>query len=163
MSRSNGSIAHLSVVGAVLVTMFAPSRVPNAAAQDSAVSGFLVAFDNLDMPKFLSYFADDATMFHPPSAPPRTFPTRLQGRQAIERTFQAVFDQIRERSGSARAPYMNFQPQDLLIQRFDGVAVVTFHLATEMDRGRRTLVFRRTGSDWKIVHLHASTFNVDQK
>jgi ketosteroid isomerase-like protein len=150
-----------------LVSMSPLSGAPNAAAQNSdsveaAVSGFLVAFDNLDMPKFITYFAEDATMFHPPSAPPRTFPTRLQGLREIERTFQIAFDQIRDRSGRTKAPYMNLQPEDLLIQRFDGSAVVTFHLGTETVRGRRTLVLRRVGSDWKIVHLHASTFNVDQ-
>jgi ketosteroid isomerase-like protein len=167
MAWRNGNIARFIVVGAVLTAMSA-LFVPSVAAQTSdgveaAINGFLAAFDDLDMPKFITYFAEDATIFHPPSLPPRTFPTRLHGRREIERTFQLVFDQIRQRSGRANAPYMNLAPEDLLIQRFDGLAVVTFHLGTEMVRGRRTLVLRRVGSDWKIVHLHASTFNVDQK
>jgi len=37
--------------------------------------------------------------------------------------------------------------------------VVTFHLGTEAARGWRTLVLYRAGTQWRIVHLHASTFN----
>ena len=89
------------------------------------------AFNDLDMPRFLTYFAEDASIFHPPSAPPRTFPTRLQGKREIERTFQVVFDQIRTLSGRTSAPFQTIQPQDSVIQRFDGVAIVTFHLGNE--------------------------------
>lgn len=154
-------------MGAILVSLLL-AVAPNAAAQtsdglDAAVSGFLVAFNDLDMPKFLACFAEDATVFHPPSPPPRTFPTRIQGRREIERTFQVVFAQIRERSGRAKAPYMDLQPEDLLIQRYDGMAVVTFHLGTPAERARRTLVLRRAGAGWTIVHLHASIFDVDQR
>lgn len=154
-------------VGAIVVSL-SPLGAPNAAAQTSdgleaAVSGFLDAFNNLDMPKFLACFAEDATVFHPPSPPPRTFPTRIQGRREIERTFQVVFDQIRERSGRATPPYMNLQPEDPLIQRFGGVAVVTFHLGPPADKARRTLVFRRAGDGWTIVHLHASIFDAARR
>ena len=48
---------------------------------DAAMRQFLTAFNNLDMPAFLDCFAAEATVFHPPSAPPRTFPTRIQGRR----------------------------------------------------------------------------------
>ena len=110
---------------------------------DAAVQEFLAAFNDLDMPRFLACFADDAAIFHPPSPPPRTFPTRVSGRQEIERTFQVVFDQIRARSGKSSPPYQNLQPQDVLVQRFDGFAVVSFHLGNDTARGRRTLVFHR--------------------
>ena len=119
----------------------------------------LTAFNNLDMPAFLDCFADDATVFHPPSAPPRTFPTRIQGRAEIQRTFEVVFAQIRAGSGRTAAPYQDLQPQDLQVQRFDDAAVVTFHLGTPAARSRRTLVLHRIGTGWRIVHLHASTFN----
>ena len=137
----------------------------NAATQpvggvDAAVQEFLTAFNDLDMPRFLACFATDAVMFHPPSPAPRTFPTRVEGRQAIERTFQVVFDQIRVRSGRTAPPFQNIQPQDVLVQRFDGFAVVTFHLGSDKVRGRRTLVYRQVGAAWTIVHLHASTFDV---
>ena len=127
---------------------------------DNAVQEFLTAFNDLDMPRFIACFAADAVMFHPPSPPPRTFPTRVSGRSEIERTFQVVFDQIRTRSGKSSPPYQNLQPQDALVQRFDGFAVVTFHLGSDRVRGRRTLVYRQVGAAWTIVHLHASTFDV---
>ncbi|MFA5908546.1 MAG: nuclear transport factor 2 family protein [Vicinamibacterales bacterium] len=155
-------IAVAALVG--LPTFGATSATAQTAdGLDAAISGFVVAFNNLDMPKFLACFAEDATVFHPPSPPPRTFPTRIQGRREIERTFQVVFDQIRQRSGRATPPYMNLQPEDLLIQRFDSMAVVTFHLGTPAERARRTLVFRRAGEGWTIVHLHASIFDAAQR
>jgi len=52
---------------------------------------------------------------------------------------------------------MDIQPRKLQIQMLSDVAIVTFHLD---DRpgflNRRTIVFHKTGSGWKIAHLHAS-------
>jgi ketosteroid isomerase-like protein len=126
---------------------------------DAAMRQFLAAFNNLDMPAFLDCFAAEATVFHPPSAPPRTFPTRIQGRQEIQRTFEVVFTQIRAASGRTAPPFQDLQPQDLEVQRFDDAAVVTFHLGTAAARSRRTLVLHLAGGHWRIAHLHASTFN----
>jgi len=166
MILGNTSVARSVVVAAFFVSISLLRGAPMAAAQSSdgieiAINGFLAAFNNLDMATFITCFSEDATMFHPPAAAPRAFPKRLQGRREIQRSFQVVFDQIRERSGRAAAPFMNLQPEDLLIQRFDGFAVVTFHLGTEQVRGRRTLVLQRVGSEWKIIHLHASTSNAE--
>ncbi len=135
-------------------------RTQDSSTVEAAAGRFIVAFNNLDMTAFLDRFADDATIVHPPSGPPRVFPKRVQGKPEIQRTFQAVFDQIR--GGRTTPPYMNLQPRDLLVQEYDGFAVLTFHLGSDTQVGRRTLVFRRIGSDWKIVHLHASTFELPQ-
>ena len=126
---------------------------------DAAMRQFLTAFNNLDMPAFLDCFEAEATVFHPPSAPPRTFPTRIRGRQEIQRTFEVVFAQIRTVSGKTAPPFQDLQPQDLEVQRFDAAAVVTFHLGTDVTRSRRTLVLHLAGGHWRIAHLHASTFN----
>jgi len=146
----------LCVIGAEAAA--APPQATAPDGVDAALQEFLAAFNALDMPRFLATFADDAVMFHPPSPPPRTFPTRIAGRAEIERTFRVVFDQIRAASGRAAPPFQNLQPQDLMVQRFDSFAVVTFHLGTEKARSRRTLVLRQVGGTWRIVHLHASTF-----
>lgn len=154
---------------ALLVTLllaFTPG--PPLTAQDrddvqATMDGFLVAFNNLDMPAFIAYFADDATFFNRPAPPPQTFPDRVQGKREIQRVFQVVFDQIRAGSGRATAPFQNIEPQDLLVQRFDDVAIVTFHLGTSVSRSRRTFVLRRIGEAWKIEHLHASTFDTTPK
>lgn len=146
----------LCVIGAEGLAAQPAATTPDGV--DAALQEFLAAFDALDLPRFVATFADDAVMFHPPAPPPRTFPTRIAGHAEIERTFRVVFDQIRAASGRTAPPFQNLQPQDLLIQRFDGVAVVTFHLGTEKARGRRTLVLRQMAGRWRIVHLHASTF-----
>ena len=116
-----------------------------------ALSHFVTAFDNLDWDQFRQCFQDDATVFYP-----RSYPERARGRAEFERTFKLVFEQIRGNKSSA--PYMDIQPKGLLIQKLDdNVAIVTFHLD---DRprflNRRTMVWHRTASGWKIAHLHAS-------
>jgi ketosteroid isomerase-like protein len=151
----------------IFFTLFVVLMPSVVGAQDlstveNAARSFITAFNNLDMPAFLDRFSDDATIVHPPSGPPRTFPKRFQGKQEIQRTFQVVFDQIRTGSKRTTGPYMDLQPHDLLIQQYDGFAVLTFHLGSGNVTGRRTLVYRRIGADWKIVHLHASTFDISR-
>lgn len=154
------NVAGASWVLALLLSGYAPSWASAQPADDveAAVREFVAALGDADMPRFLACFADDAVVFHPPSPPPRTFPTRVQGLPEIERTFRVVFDQMRARSGRSAPPYQDIRPQDAVIQRFDAVAVVTFHLGTDAARGRRTLVLHRTAAGWRVVHLHASTF-----
>jgi hypothetical protein len=78
---------------------------------------------------------------------------RVQGRAEIEKTFKAVFDAYPPRATRAATP---IAPQDLLIQEFEGQAIVTFQLGNEGARQRRTFVLRRLKGEWKIVHLHGS-------
>lgn len=109
---------------------------------------FLVPSSNHDVAGFSPFFAEDATVFFPGR------PTgRVQGQAEIARAFVDLFGPPISPPGSARV----IQPQELLIQRFDGFAIVTFHLGSDASRGRRTFVLRRLGSEWKIAHLHAST------
>ena len=90
---------------------------------------FLVPFSNRDVVAFSPFFTEDATVFFPGRPP-----TRVQGRVEITRSFTELFGPpvASQQSGNA------IQPQDLLVQRFDTFAVVTFHLGTEKARGRRT-------------------------
>ena len=112
---------------------------------------FVTAFDNLDRDQFLSFFSADATLFQP-----RKFNLRAENKAAIAAQFREVFENIR---GSQRKPpYMDLRPLNLRIQMLgDNVAIVSFHLD---DRpavvNRRTIVWYRTKSGWKIVHIHAS-------
>jgi hypothetical protein len=95
-------------------------------------------------------FADEATVFYP-----RGYPKRAHGRAEFEKTFKAVFEQIR--GNKTAPPYMDIKPRDLETQRMGGVAIVTFHLD---DRPgfvhRRTLVPTKIAGEWKILHRHAS-------
>jgi ketosteroid isomerase-like protein len=118
---------------------------------EQTMASFLAAFANRDLPAFSEFFAEDATMFFPPSAtgsPSR----RVEGKTEIRRAFTEFYDRL----GLGRTTGRQIQPQGLLIQRYDSFAVVTFHLGSDSTRGRRSFVLRRTGSEWKVVHLHAS-------
>ena len=118
---------------------------------ERVIRDFLVAFSNRDVALFGPYFSEDATVFFPPS---KAAPLgRVQGRSEIERTFKMIFDAYPPRSDRPATP---ISPQDLLIQEFDGHAVVTFQLGSETARQRRTFVLKRVGDEWKIVHLHGS-------
>ena len=118
---------------------------------ERVIGDFLVAFSNRDFAVFVPYFSEDATVFFPPSAAAPL--GRVRGRSEIERTFKTIFDAYPPRTTRAPAP---IAPQDLLIQEFDGHAVVTFQLGSETARQRRTFVLKRIGDEWKIVHLHGS-------
>jgi ketosteroid isomerase-like protein len=114
------------------------------------LSDFIQVFDNLAWEQFRTAFADDATVFYP-----RAFPRRADGRAEFEQTFRKVFEQIR--AGRSHGPYMDLQPRDLKIQMAGNVAIVTFHLDDRLGfLNRRTIVFRKAESGWKIIHLHAS-------
>ena len=118
---------------------------------------FISAFNNLDWKKFKTFFDDRATVIHPAQ-----FPRRVEGKQEVEQAWLVVFSGIRTDSGKSSPPYMHLDPQDLEIQMFDDIAIVTFHLDRgKTSIGRRTLVWHKNGDGWKIVHLHAS--NVDRR
>lgn len=112
---------------------------------EQALATFIAAFNDLDRARMETCFLDDAPVFFPWGG------HRRVGFWADQ------FDAWRiERTGP---PYLNIQPADLQIQRFEDAAVVTFHLEHDPDSlARRTLVLCRTAAGWKIAHLHASTF-----
>jgi len=56
---------------------------------------------------------------------------------------------------------MTLEPRDVVIQIFDTVAIVTFHLLSDARLARRTFVFIRKNGDWKIIHIHASNVHLD--
>jgi ketosteroid isomerase-like protein len=95
-------------------------------------------------------FDDNATVFYP-----RAFPERASGREAFEKTFRVVFQQIRD--GKTQPPFMDIRPQDMQVQVFGDIAIATFHLNDRVGfLNRRTIVLHKTATGWKIVHLHAS-------
>ncbi len=119
----------------------------------AALTRFVDAFNNLDWDRFRAAFAPDASVFNP-DIPEVTDLGRLDGRDVVEATFKAVFATARRGTGP---PYLHIVPRNVRIQALPGVAVVTFEFDRGAgSRGRRTLVFERRGSEWKIIHLHAS-------
>ncbi len=59
---------------------------------------FLKAFENLDMPTFIAWFAEDANAFFPSPEPP----LRFIGKPAIQTQFEVVFAGIRNHASASR-------------------------------------------------------------
>ena len=118
---------------------------------EETLAAFLDAFNNLETDRFLSYFAPDANAFHPMAA----FPRRLEGEELFEswRQIHSGF-----RSSRPGPPYLAITPLDLDVRRFGEIATATFHVSSPgVPAGRRTIVLRQAGAEWKIVHMHASS------
>jgi uncharacterized protein (TIGR02246 family) len=149
-----------------LVALAALTPVPLEAASkpdadrqavQELTSRFLKAFEDLDMPRFIACFTEDATVFFPTPEPPE----RFEGRRAIESHFQKVFEAIRKSSGASGPPFHRLVPEDLLIQILDPhAAIVSFHLRNSERIARRTLVLAKVAGRWRIAHLHASNVPV---
>ena len=153
MTRLTSCVAFVFFAATVGLCQPPPVSAAKPDSVEQTVSRFLVAFANRDLAAFTECFAEDATMFFPPSAPGAPS-IRVQGKTGIARAFAEMYARL----GSTKTTGRQIQPQGLLVQQFDTFAVVTFHLGSDARRGRRSFVFRRTGSQWKIVHLHASDF-----
>jgi hypothetical protein len=148
------------LAAALLFLLLAPSilaqKQPISAESEvrHKLARFVYAFDNLDWESFRLAFDDNATVFYP-----RAFPERANGRVEFEKTFKAVFEQIR--SGKTAAPYVDIEPKDMKIQMFNRIAIATFHLDDRVGvLNRRTIVLNKTKAGWKIVHLHASEVSI---
>lgn len=153
-ARVNGTLSHLTFIVSVIVLacVGSPARAQSSSDEiEQVIKAFLIPFSNQNVAEFMDYFAEDATVFFPPARFPAV---RVEGKAAIASAFAAVFKQFGLAPATNRPP---IQPQDLKVQRFGDSAVVTFHLGSDTARGRRTFVLRRVDSNWRIVHLHAST------
>lgn len=126
-------------------------RNPDSVAVRSAMTNFLEAFDNLEWNRFQHCFDRNATVFFPPSA---GVPRRANGISEIETIFKRVFENIR--AGRQNPPFQNIHPLDVRLQMLHDAAIVTFHLKDGPMCGRRTIIFRKHGDSWLIVHIHAS-------
>jgi ketosteroid isomerase-like protein len=147
-------LASLALAPAALAAQAATPAVPAAqqaadAPVRAAVAGFVAALNAFEPARLALLFAEDATAFFP-GAP---FPVaRLDGKAQIIANFGRFFEMLRAR-GLRRG---NVAPRDLRIQLLGEAAIATFHLAGGQDVGRRTLVLRRIGGRWLIVHMHGS-------
>ncbi len=115
------------------------------------LNDFVDSFRNLEWEKFNSYFSEDATVFFPPSA---NYPERANNKREIDQVFGRVFANARKRK--ATPPYLDIEPMELKIQVIGPIAITTFMLNDPDMLGRRTIVLKKEGSVWRIVHLHAS-------
>jgi ketosteroid isomerase-like protein len=144
----------IAILACLLVATVTRGEQQPSSATDVAVSLVnAIVTSNLD--GVMAVFADDATAFMPTASAA----TRLTGKPEIRQAFAALFQ-----NASASAAPRRVSPRDLAVQSFGDVAIVTFHLdspqpvgSDQRAVGRRTLILRRAGGVWSVVHLHAST------
>ena len=130
---------------------------------ETALREFLRAFENCDLPTMDRLFAPDCVSFDQIVATSATHPLsdltpyrRCTGMPpAMRRTALEL------PTRTAGPPYHSLVPQDLMIQVFGDAAVATFHIERDGILRRRTLVFARRDGGWRIVHLHASSVQMD--
>lgn len=116
---------------------------------------FIKSFKDFDWETFKNCFADNATIFFP-----ETFRERKMGRQEIEESWKELFPEFVDKNKKFD---LDISPEDMVIQLFGKTAIVTFQMGKGSDYlSRRTLVFAKQKRSWKIVHLHASTFNISE-
>ncbi len=134
----------------------APTASPDFAAVAKVADALIEALDAADLERFTSLFAPDATMFFPLA--PLT--DRLENKEQITKVFGAFFESVRR--GKSGPPYMTLVPQDARIQLYGSAAIVSFHFQGPDLVSRRTLVLRKDGGKWLIVHMHASGIPVQK-
>lgn len=127
------------------------SAGPKPGALGPAIEEFISAFTTLDEPRFDVMWTDDATVFMPNYVQGHGG-GRFSGKAEVLNAFHDFFASVRKtRTGPN---YLNIQPEDLLIQDYGDVAIVSFHLRNTT--WRRTAVMRNVDGVWRVAHMHAS-------
>ena len=150
-------LAALAIAAATGPAAAAEPSKADAASIQAAVDAFMDALDTADIERFSALFAPDATAFFP-LAP---LYTRLENKDQITKVFTVFFASVRK--GKTGPRFMNLVPQGQKVQLYGDTAVVTFHFEGPDLIARRTLVLRREGGNWLIVHMHASGLEVSKE
>jgi ketosteroid isomerase-like protein len=134
----------------VALALAAAPLPESTSTPEAAAASFLDAFKSMDEARFKMFFAPDVTMFFPDGPFPHG---RVEGRDAVLSAFRTFFKLVKERGRMA----LNIVPLEQRVQLYGDVAVVTFRLDGDETVGRRSIIFRNIGGDWRIAHFHAST------
>jgi hypothetical protein len=117
---------------------------------EGALNSFLQVFSQLKLEEMLEHFSNDATAFLPVS------PDRVhlhKGKQEIS----DYFDWFIKRVKSSGRSSMRLVPEELEVQILsDHASIITFNIIGDSIL-RRTFVLKKTGNNWLICHLHASS------
>jgi ketosteroid isomerase-like protein len=150
-----------SAIGVVAVLLAISLTTSDASAQTRAEGALVTArtlvkaIETSDIELLVAAFDDEATVFMPFLGTP----ARLRGKSEIRQAFAALFKNVPPQGVSR-----TINPLEIATQSFGDTAIVTFLLGGpprpnsqgQAPGGRRTLVLRRVGERWLIVHLHAS-------
>jgi ketosteroid isomerase-like protein len=113
------------------------------------VQHFVGAFNHLDAAELRPLLAEHATAF----LPMPQHAGRVEGRETILGILAPLLEGDRVRRNGQP---LSLEAKELSIQEHGDVAIATFDVGTADVHSRRTLVMRRRGGHWEIVHLHAS-------
>jgi len=125
---------------------------------ESVLLSFLRSFENCDLPRMESAFAEDATYFDRARSTETQDLSNYRRGRGMPAGMRRLAQQLP--TTNPGPPYHRLTPEDLLIQEEDDVAVCSFHLASQGALGRRTIILRRRAGRWEIIHIHAS--NIEQ-
>ena len=114
---------------------------------------YLAAFNQRDWSAFRATLADDITVMFDSAM----LPERQDGIVAVEKAFSRVFPPAGSRPSQLPPP---LQPENLLVQDLGDVVIVSFHLRAPKAVARRTVVMQRTAAGWRVVHIDASSFEL---
>jgi ketosteroid isomerase-like protein len=142
------------IVTALPATAPGQAKATPAAGPEKVVGCFVEALNTADLDRLLACFEEDATVFFPLSE----LPLRLEDKGQIAKAFGAFFQTLRRQSPGPR--FMNLVPSEVKVQPLGDAALVTFHFLGGPMVSRRTVVLRRHGEEWRIVHLHASNLQM---
>ena len=160
------TVTKVAIAGALLAvwtTASAQDRSPATVDLQRFANEFVAAIAEADWSSFRRFWAEDAVMY----APASTGSIRLEGLAALEREWRVQFDQMRDlakKRGLTAAPFTTIAPRDLRIDQVaPSVGVVSFHLDDEGRIRRRMFVAVKSGSEWRVTHLHASNLPAEAK
>jgi len=146
-----------ATAGCAVIMGFGAAAMPrpknDLAGPEKALRAFLRAFENCDLPAMEAAFAPKATSFDraPPVPGDLSLYRRRGGMPAGMRQLALTLPMTQP-----GPPYHRVQPDNLSVERHGDLAVAMFELDGPDNLGRRTVILRRYGERWLIVHLHAS-------
>lgn len=150
--RAQGTRVASSTQHATVLANAEPCEGPDGVC--ALLQRFLTAFNARDFDAFRRTFADDISFFVDRPYPPR----RLDGRAAAEGVFAGGFAPYGAGATGPKPPLPTpLVPSHLRVQAFVDLAIITFEVVRPTELARRTLVVRREGGEWRIVHIHASS------
>lgn len=148
------TFASLLLAAAVVVVGY-QKRVPKSAAEDKTVAAVravieaqAAAWNRGDVVGYMEGYAkEEATTFV-------SGDTVTRGWQTVHDRYRARYD-TREKMGTLAFSELEFKP----LSEFYIMATGRWQLtrAADTPHGRFTLIFRRTGAGWRIVHDHTSS------
>ena len=118
---------------------------------NNELNEFVESFKNLDFVNFQAFFADDVTVFFPPSS---MTAQRINGKEKVMAVFKTFFDKVKINKTSP--PYLDIDPKKMEISVFQNIAIVTFELKEKNALSRRTIILKKQNGKFLIIHLHAS-------